>query len=144
MAEQTHQTELSNQLTDGRATIKPIGRTERATPPSHVWQMLIPVFHQLRLSTEHHICVSINAPRGVSQPRSVYTSPQKPGYSSREGRDGSLKTVEWLRPLLFTGLDLHLFTAVIRTHDSNSESEACWRPVPEKHIVGGEAPTCDL
>jgi len=67
-------------------------------------------FHLLWLSTKHHVRVSINAPGwGVSQPKSVYTSPAETRLllSRRErwifnnGEVILTLVIHWLRPPLF-------------------------------------------
>jgi len=52
-------------------------------------------FHQFWLSMEYNMRVSISAPGWGSVNLDQFMHhPPKPGYSSREGRGGSLTTVE--------------------------------------------------
>jgi len=83
------------------------------------------VCHQIWLSTEQHLWVSIDAPCCGSGNPSQFTHhppisqithhPPEVGYSSREGRGGSLTTMEWSWPSLPTGWDLQFVTVVIWT-----------------------------
>jgi len=67
---------------------------------------------------EYHVRVRINAPGwGSVNPSQFTRHPLKLGYSSREGRGGSLTTMT----LIIQGWDLHRFAMVIRTHDSDSK-----------------------
>jgi len=72
------------------------------------------VFHHLRLSTEHQVQTSINAP-GWGQSLTHYLP--KRDYSYPKGRSGSSTAVEWSWPWLSTGWDLHCFYhGVLKPH----------------------------
>ena len=62
------------------------------------------VLYQLQLSMEHHVWVIIIAPGWGSVNLNQFTHHlPKIGYSSQEGRYGSLTTVEWSRPIFHLG-----------------------------------------
>jgi len=87
-------------------------------------------FNQLRLGAEHHMRDSNIAPGWGSVNLSQFThNPLDIGYSYREGKGGSLTTLEWPWPFS-TGWDLH-FTRLIGSQSSNSPypvGEVPWSP----------------